>query len=145
MQFLPPIEAYASMQEQPQIAPHHGIELELMLKGEKPLAKFAADNGITAEELGDAEFAPYVAAGRIKKFVIARHNGLVEWRIYCLPGEEWRAKLCILMIEKARAPYFRDLFNEDDLHRIDGYLLGYKPSDIEHFIRTKNTNENNRI
>lgn len=125
-----------AMETNGKIAPHHGLELELMLAGKKPLAKFAADNGITAKELGDAGFAPYVQSGQIKQFTVKQHDGFVEWRIYCLPGEEWRAKLCVLMIEKGSDPYFRALFDEDDLHRIDGTLLGYEKSDVEFFIET---------
>ncbi|MGN7964277.1 hemin receptor [Brucella sp. 22210] len=116
----------------PKIAPHQGMELELMLQGKKPLAKFAASNGISPEALGDAEFQPYVSSGHIKLFSINKDN--VEWRIYCLPSEEWRAKLSILMIDKANEKAFREIFNENDLHRMDGTLLGYDKSDIEFFI-----------
>lgn len=124
------------MEANGKIGPHQGIELKLMLEGKKPLAKFAADNGITAEQLGDADFAPYVKSGRIKQFTVQKFDGFVEWRIYCLPGEEWRAKLCVLMLEKGDDPYFRKLFDENDLHRIDGALLGYEKTDVEFFIET---------
>ncbi len=105
-----------------------------MLKGEKPLAKFAADGGITAEELGDAGFAPYVSSGQIKKFTFSQYDGLVEWRIYCLPGQEWRAKLSRMMIEMSGDAKFREIFSANDLHRMDGYLLGYSQQEIDFFI-----------
>jgi len=56
------------------------------------LVKLAADNGITPEELGDAEFAPYVQSGEIRQLTVKKHDGVVEWRIYCLPGAEWSGR-----------------------------------------------------
>lgn len=132
------------MEKDPRISPHQGRELELMLKGEKPLAKFAADGGITPEELGDADFAPYVSSGQIRKFTFSQYNGLVEWRLYCLPGEEWRAKLSIMLIEKSSDEYIRKNFTENDLHRMDGNLLGYSQNDIEFFIETLEKNRGKR-
>lgn len=40
------------------IGPHNGRELEMMLRGEKPMALFAAEPGMDAEDIGDARFTP---------------------------------------------------------------------------------------
>ncbi|WP_245437697.1 MULTISPECIES: hypothetical protein [unclassified Mesorhizobium] len=38
----------------PGIGPHNGRELELMLQGDKPMALFAAEPGMDAEDVGEA-------------------------------------------------------------------------------------------
>ena len=51
---------------------------------------------------------------------------------YCLPTEEWRVKLLELIetaLEAGAHP-----FTIEDLHRIDGALLGYSKEDIEFFL-----------
>ncbi len=117
------------------IGPHNGKELELMLAGKKRFARFSAEAGLSPEEAGDAGFEPHVAAGRIKKFVHASQTGpAVETRYYCLPGEEWRVKLDLLVSRDQHTERMKD-FAWEDLVRMDGWLLGYEAEDIEDFVR----------
>ncbi len=106
------------------VGPHNGIELKLMLAGRKPLAKFVAEIGAPSHFVGDQGFEKQVSAGKISKFVA--HEGDLEFRYYYVPGQEWRVKVLELLRLQGETA-----FNEDDLHRLDGALLGYPKSDIE--------------
>jgi hypothetical protein len=110
------------------IGPHNGRELTLMLAGKKPLAKFVREINAPPYALGDEEFEPHVKSGKLLKFVVCEDD--LEFRYYCLPSEEWRVKLAELF---RRSP--PNNFSEDDLHRLDGALLGYAKPDVERFIR----------
>jgi hypothetical protein len=115
----------------PLIGPHVGRELELMIAGQKPMAKFTIEKGIDPKYCG-VEFEPHVAAGRFIKFS-ATYEALERiW--YCQPGEEWRAKLDMLIEEKLKDQSIWQSFSPKDLARIDGHLLGYSKTCIEHFI-----------
>jgi hypothetical protein len=54
-------------------------------------------------------------------------------RFYCRRGEEWRVKVMDL-IDRLLADQTLVGFSEEDLHRLDGALLGYQKADIELFI-----------
>lgn len=130
--------------ESSRIGPHNGRELELMLKGSKPLALFSAEDGMSPQDIGDLEFEPFVRSGKIIKFVHRFDDRRYELRLYCLPTEEWRAKLCILTAENMFDPDFRDLFSTDDLFRLDGTLLGYQKEDIEFFVEHSRNRQKER-
>ena len=113
------------------IKPHDGSELALMLKGKKPLARFALEHkapGIHAAT--EAAFRPYVERGELLRFQFKGED--FDRLYYCLPTEEWRVKL-LELIDKALEAGTHD-FTIYDLHRIDGTLLGYSKKDIEFFI-----------
>ncbi|CAH2394481.1 hemin receptor [Mesorhizobium ventifaucium] len=118
----------------PGIGSHNGRELEIMLRGEKPMALFAAEPGMDAEDIGDAHFQPYVAEGYLLKFSHLDPATSVEERCYCLPTEEWRCKLCLLISRMCRSGQAFDVFTSNDLARLEGTLLGYPKVDIEVFI-----------
>ncbi|TIT00826.1 hemin receptor [Mesorhizobium sp.] len=118
----------------PGIGPHNGRELEMMLRGEKPMALFAAEPGMDAEDIGDARFKPYVAEGYILKFSHFDPATSIEERRYCLPTEEWRCKLSLLISRMCRSGEAFDVFTSNDLARLEGALLGYPKEDIEVFI-----------
>jgi hypothetical protein len=118
----------------PAIGPHNGKELELMLQGVKPLALFSAADDMTPEAVGDVGFEPYVQSGRVLKFSHRLDGDRFETRIYCLPTEEWRAKLMLFVRQHIHDPAFRSVFSPDNLHRLDGTLLGYSKDDIEAFV-----------
>ena len=114
------------------IGPHEGIELELLRKGEKPLAKFTLD-GIDSEY--EAEFDAAVARGEILGFKIpCDRDRRLDRRYYCRHGEEWRVKILELLNDDSSGG-FRDNFIAEELHRIDGVLLGYSEADIVAFLR----------
>ena len=118
----------------PGIGPHNGSEMELMLQGDKPMALFSAEPGMDAEDIGDADFEPFVATGRILRFTHTDPGTLVEERRYCLPTEEWRCKLSLLISRMCRSGEAFDVFTSNDLARLEGTLLGYSKQDIEVFI-----------
>lgn len=122
----------------PGIGPHELRELELMLKGEKPLAMFS-DAVPGTIELPEADFEPYVKSGRIVKRVefldstISDHT--FRFLYYALPGEEWRISELHRLITAGHLENYR--FNGDDERRI-GRLLGYSDAQIETFLRHAN-------
>ena len=118
----------------PGVGPHNGRELELMLQGDKPMALFGAEPGMDAEDVGDTGFAPFVEEGRILKFTQIDPKTSVEDRRYCLPTEEWRCKLSLLISRMCRSGEAFDIFTSNDLARLEGTLLGYSKEDIEAFI-----------
>ncbi|MBZ9757831.1 hypothetical protein LB524_21320 [Mesorhizobium sp. ESP6-5] len=71
------------------IRPHNHRELELMLSGMKPMALFAAEAGMDAEDIGDAQFKPFVDEGRILKFTYVDPN--LHRRASLLPADRGMA------------------------------------------------------
>jgi hypothetical protein len=118
----------------PGIGPHNGRELEMMLRGEKPMALFAAEPGMDADDVGDALFKPFVDEGRILQFSHIDPETSIEERRYCLPTEDWRCKLSLLISRMCRSGEAFDVFTSNDLARLEGTLLGYPKEDIEVFI-----------
>ncbi|MCP9230602.1 hemin receptor [Mesorhizobium sp. LMG 17147] len=118
----------------PGVGPHNGRELEMMLQGEKPMALFAAEPGMDAGDIGDALFKPFVDDGHILKFSYIDPGTSVEERRYCLPTEEWRCKLSLLISQMCRDGEAFDVFTRNDLARLEGTLLGYPKDSIEAFI-----------
>ncbi|QWK80326.1 hypothetical protein KMS41_16750 [Ochrobactrum sp. BTU1] len=116
------------------IGPHEGKELQLMLRGEKGLARFCTTENLTPEQVGDLGFEPYVKDGTFKMHVSRSQSGpLIETRYYYLPQEEWRLKLDLLVAELMHTSVMSN-FTPEDLLRLDGWLLGYSGEDIEDFI-----------
>jgi len=118
----------------PGIGPHNGRELELMLQGDKPMALFQAEPGMDTEDIGDADFEPFVKDGRILRFTTIDSGTSVEERRYCLPTEEWRCKLSLLISLMCRSGEAFDVFTSNDLARLEGTLLGYSKEEIETFV-----------
>ncbi len=118
----------------PGVGPHNGRELELMLQGDKPMALFAAEPGMDPEDVGDAGFKPFVEEGRFLMFAHIDPETSVEDRRYCLPTEEWRCKLSLLISKMCRDGGAFDVFTSNDLARLEGALLGYTKQDVEVFI-----------
>ncbi|MER9134870.1 hemin receptor [Mesorhizobium sp. M0047] len=116
------------------IGPHNGRELELMLRGDKPMALFAAEPGVDAEDIGEAHFKQFVDEGRILKFSQVDPKTSVEERSYCLPTEEWRCKLSLLIARMCRSGEAFDVFTSNDLARLEGALLGYSKESVEAFV-----------
>jgi hypothetical protein len=98
---------------------HGGRELDLMLKGLKPLAVFSQVE--TASALAgflSRYFEPLVGCGEL---VAARlENATAPTLMFALPDEAWRFAAYRLMADTARATSWNDA-----LERIEGSLLGY--------------------
>ena len=110
---------------------HNGRELQLMLSGIKPMASFVAEDVVSPELVGDAEFAPYVENGKITKHIYRNNDFGFEMRSYCLPTEEWRGKLFNLIYQLTWERKIDGVFNRADRERIDGMLLGYSKEETE--------------
>jgi hypothetical protein len=115
------------------IKPHEGGELQLMLKGRKPLARFALEHKSPSTiAKSEAAFRPHVERGTFLRFQFKGDD--FDRIYYCRPTEEWRVKV-LELVDKALEIGVHD-FTIYDLHRLDGTLLGYSKRDIEHFIDT---------
>lgn len=108
------------------IGPHEGRELELLLNGAKPVARFRLD-GLSEEY--EAAFSEAVARGDIVEFDFPAAEPHLHRRYYCRRGEEWRVKLMELIVQRSLVG-----FTEEDMHRLDGTLLGYERADIDAFV-----------
>ena len=113
------------------IKPHEGSELELLLTGKKPLARFALEH--KTPELHaktEAAFRRHVERGTLQRFQFKGED--FDRVYYCPPTEEWRVKL-LELVDKALEVGVHS-FTIYDLHRLDGTLLGYSKKDIEFFV-----------
>lgn len=116
------------------IAPHEGRELELMLKGEKPLAMFY-DVVPSTIELPEAAFEPFVESGRIIKKVVHYRDDKKgythRYLFYALPGEEWR----IEEMQAFKEAMFSANYKYDPADdRRTGWLLGYDDRDVDVYM-----------
>ncbi|MUO77996.1 hemin receptor [Agrobacterium vitis] len=117
----------------PLIGPHNDQELELMLRGEKPMATFSVEPGMEPQYTGE-EFEPYVLNGTFVKFTAMGTPPVIEKRWFCLKGQEWRGKLAKWIYEQAQSGKNPIAFDIIDLHKVDGFLLGYTDECIDFFI-----------
>lgn len=105
-----------------------------MLSGAKPMALFWLEPGMNAEDIGNADFEEYVSQGKILKFVDFDAETSIETYRYCLPTEEWRAKLSQFIARMCREGTAHSVFTTADLARLEGMLLGYPKESVEAFI-----------
>jgi hypothetical protein len=111
---------------------HEGKELALMLSGEKPMARFTIEPNYTPNTKA---FKQHIESGRIIEIRAPSDRGC-ENLYFCLPGEEWRARLSEFIFNGAEWN-----LTEEDLHRMDGFLLGYDKHSIQEFIEHWRTHE----
>lgn len=105
--------------------PHRDRELALLLAGVKPMARFTAEPTYRPD---CRAFDEHVTAGTIHHTAVT--DDQTERLYYYLPGEAWRVHL-------AEAALKYDLgLSTEDLHRLDGFLLGYEKRDVDAFIET---------
>jgi len=120
----------------PEIGPHEGRELELMLAGKKPAAMFS-DVVPASFEWPEEEFEPYVLSGEIikREEVIKSSNGRwlpSRYVYYALPGEEAR----IDRLSQINQRLFGDgEKTTKDVESEIGRLLGYAEKDIQVYVR----------
>jgi hypothetical protein len=121
------------------IGPHEGHELELMIKGLKPLAAFSdfvPQNGIINETIiPEKAFLKYTSKGTLIRISadIKTDSGLLRIVCFCPPDQIWRAKNYIFLREKIHT---NTIVYTNTLDEIFGHLLGYSPEDIENFIES---------
>jgi hypothetical protein len=117
------------------VGPHEGRELELMIRGVKPL------NPSEFEIFPEQEFDLLVAEAKlIKNVSIEPLRGpdgkehQVRRVLYALPGEVWRIRAMLLVqgLYQSLTPGWRP-----DLDRVIGLLLGYDRDDIENFLKSR--------
>lgn len=109
---------------------HTGRELELMLSGRKPLARFSEVSSLLPWEeiIPEEAFAPHVQAGLIRREDIEVDakdlSGVpikMKYVFYALQGHEWRIQLMIVLVRALSAGAG---WNET-CERVEGTLLGY--------------------
>jgi hypothetical protein len=106
--------------------PHEGRYLTLMLKGLKPMS------WVRKKDL--PKFQPYIKSGQLNKPVPFVNENTDEKNIeylITLPGEEWRARQFLALIERAK----HDNSQNGDLYDVKiGKLLGMSNAEIRYFI-----------
>jgi hypothetical protein len=108
---------------------HGGRELDLMLKGRKPLSVFShVEPGSGLAGFLSRYFEPLVGCGEL---VSARldDEATAPTVMFALPNEAWRFDAYRLMADTARATNWND-----GLERIEGSLLGYTPDQNNQWI-----------
>jgi len=127
-------------QDIPDVGPHEGRELELMLAGTKPLAMFIEVLPAEAGLIPEAAFAPHVRSGRlVMREIITPASGVpdcpeglsVRHVLYALPEEAWRIEAMLLVCGVAASIRRWD----EGLERVTGKLLGYEDWQIDAFLR----------
>jgi hypothetical protein len=106
---------------------HTNRELDLMLRGIKPLASFVGQYPPhpSVEEVPERLFDPHVASGRfLKREYIELGDSSDAPRLrrvlYALAGEAWRMDAYILLLQTAKKTGWSEGFE-----RMEGALLGY--------------------
>jgi hypothetical protein len=100
---------------------HGGRELDLMLKGLKPLSVFSrveARSGLAS--FLSRHFEPLVGCGELVSARLDDDGSTAPTLMFALPNEAWRFEAYRLMTDTARATNWNDA-----LERIEGSLLGY--------------------
>lgn len=112
---------------------HTGRELELMLAGTKPLAKFYAEISELPEEsfIPEEAFAAHVESGRFVRREMIVEGPFVEslgrpaklkYVFFALATQAWRIDAMIVLQESFRKS---NCWWNEALERIEGTLLGY--------------------
>ncbi len=111
---------------------HTNRELESMLAGSKPLARFGDDISFLPNELliPEEAFSPHVASGlflRAEKEIEGSYsaklgrNTMIRHVLFCVPDQAWRIPAMFLLMEQ----FNRTGKWNETLERIEGSLLGY--------------------
>lgn len=121
---------------------HTGRELELMLKGDKPLAVFCEDANVPDSESVNplTEFDQHVKRGVFSKAEEIYEGGSdpktgrpikSKYVLYAIKGEEWRIP-AMLLLRKTR----RGMTNlpDEGLSRMESALLGYSEAEIDAYF-----------
>lgn len=122
------------------VGPHEEKELELLLAGKKPAAKFC-DIIPASFDWGEKDFEPYVQVGRlVKREWIFEKDGYTSRFIYfALPHKKDHIdKLYEIDRSYIDGPQKNETeMDEDDI--LTGQLLGYSEEEISIFLQWKRT------
>jgi len=100
---------------------HGGRELDLMLKGLKPLSVFShVETASGLASFLSRYFEPLVGSGELVSARLDDDGSRAPTLMFALPNEAWRFEAYRLMADTARATNWNDA-----LERIEGSLLGY--------------------
>jgi len=121
---------------------HTGRELDLMLRGTKPLACFTGRYPVNpdVEEIPERLFDPYVAAGKFAKrecvvpldCPVTDHHGPVRGTrmvLYALPHQRWRIEAMLYLLDAGAKSGW-----SEGMERLQGMLLGYENWQNDIFI-----------
>jgi hypothetical protein len=109
---------------------HGGRELDLMLKGVKPLSVFShVETPSNLARFLTKYFEPLVECGMLVSAKIDDDGSVAPTLMFALPGEAWRFEAYRLMADAARATNWNDA-----LERIEGALLGYSSEQNNYWI-----------
>lgn len=122
-----------------QAANHTNRELELMLAGRKPLAMFYDEISCLPHEeiIPESRFAQHVSSGKFVRgeevFLGDYHSVLkrieqIKYVFFALAEESWRIPALALLL---RVRYQLRAFQSEEMERIESYLLGYTPEEID--------------
>lgn len=120
---------------------HDGRELELMLRGEKPLSFFMhtpQEEDFFANEI-ERQFFDHVKNGKIIKkqtsITIDNYTNIITG--YASIGNEWRIEALFLLM-RALLTCTGPVKWSEGMERMLGELLGYTPDQIEEYIEKSN-------
>ena len=100
---------------------HSGRELDLMLKGFKPLSVFShVETASGLASFLSRYFEPLVECGELVSARLDDDGSTARTLMFALPNEAWRFEAYRLIADTARATNWNDA-----LERIEGSLLGY--------------------
>jgi hypothetical protein len=109
---------------------HGGRELDLMLKGLKPLSVFShVETASSLASFLSIYFGPLVGSGELLSARIDDDGSIAATLMFALPKEAWRFEAYRLMAATARATNWNDA-----LERIEGSLLGYTLEQNDYWI-----------
>ena len=119
----------------PEIGPHEGCELVMMLAGDKPLAMFS-DVVPPSFDWGEDKFQPYVDQGRLLKYEeTLEHtrlsNHLHRYVYFALPSERWRIER-LSALNQSLCTGKRKTNREIETEI--GQLLGYSAREIDVYV-----------
>lgn len=110
-----------------------GRELMLMLSGRKPLAYFSYFDGDPLSSIIDQPFDRHVANGELEyrqhRLRLREKAEFVNYAIYTLPTEAWRADALILLLEAGEKGGWCP-----GMERVVGSLLGYTDEENDAYL-----------
>lgn len=111
---------------------HTRRELAMMLRGEKPLARFSMWPGEDFQAIIRQPFAKHVESGLLRAFVEReeRSYGIATTYSFTLPGEEWRVAAMTELWNTGLGK-----FSADEFTRREGQLLGYEDWQTDAFLK----------
>jgi hypothetical protein len=112
---------------------HTGRELALMLSGRKPLAYFSYFDGEPLSIAIDQPFDEHVTKGELEyrhyRLRLSEKAEIVNYAIYTLPSEAWRADALTMLLEAGQRSGWCP-----GMERLLGSLLGYTDEENDVYL-----------